>query len=238
MSLFRLKTVPLRIYLRQPVDPVADVLPLLYPLVPSCADRGESRSKGRKQTSSPDTDVYQWRFWARFHHVLFSSNNRKHNPQKKSIDDKEIKLLKRKARFIRQWSKDFSPSPMISYSKIKRVFIRSDCSSYCIGEFFNGTRIFDSILRINGTVYSTLEWQRRTSMDSFATIDRHTFPTNQVSPKHSYAFVFDVESPCTTTYDEHCRVLRFARKHRELSHPVDVEHPYAIDCPIRSACRV
>lgn len=28
---------------------------------------------------------------------------------------------------------------------------------YCNGEFFNGTRIFDSILRIKGTVYSTLK---------------------------------------------------------------------------------
>jgi hypothetical protein len=32
--------------------------------------------------------------------------------------------------------------------------------SYCIGELFNGTRIFDSILRINGTVYSTLKFTK------------------------------------------------------------------------------
>ena len=107
---------------------------------------------------------------------------------------------------------------------------------HCIGEFFRGTRIFDSIFRINGTVYSTLA--RRANghlLDTRSHAFTRTSLTSRVWPRHWCASAFAVESPCTTTCDERCTVHRFARRHRALWHPDGASHLRARDFPIRSA---
>ena len=104
---------------------------------------------------------------------------------------------------------------------------------HCIGEFFRGTRIFDSIFRINGTVYSTLS--RRSIVWTRSKRFTRTSLTIPAWPRHWCASAFAVESPCMTTCDERCTVHRFARRHRAPWHPDGASHLRARDFPIQSA---
>jgi len=118
-------------------------------------------------------------------------------------------------------------------NKILKKKKENQNSFHCIGEFCKGTSIFDSILRINGTVYSTLRINKKQILQMSLQGSRRTFRTIQASPMHSYAFVFGVENLCTSTYDEHYTDHQFERKRRVLSHPVDIGHLCARDYPIR-----